>query len=188
MFFLVSLLLPLPLTPSPSHSPSSTPTPSHSSSLIFIFQFFLMHCLFPSLFLFFIQPLRLSLLLPLPWVRTDPLMWVCVHADPQTRACVCADPRTLHGRGCASAPISGRRPTHIRVYITPVHVHYFCSFSPLPLVEVVGFAWQRPFRLAKGEGAISILKGIPLHFLQSKNLRVVFTLLMLVYSVLQVFM
>jgi hypothetical protein len=56
------------------------------------------------------------------------------------------------------------------------------------LVGVVGFAWQRPFRLAKGEGVTSILRGIPLRFLQSKNSRVVFTLLMLVFSVMQVFM
>jgi hypothetical protein len=56
------------------------------------------------------------------------------------------------------------------------------------LVEVVGFAWQRPFWLAKGEGVTSILKEIPLGFLQSKNSKVVFTLLMLLYSVLQVFM
>jgi hypothetical protein len=62
------------------------------------------------------------------------------------------------------------------------------SLSLLPLVEVVGFAWQLPFRLAKGEGVTSILRGILLHFLQSKNSRVVFTLLMLVYSVMQVFM
>jgi hypothetical protein len=58
----------------------------------------------------------------------------------------------------------------------------------LPLVGVVGFAWQRPFRFAKGEGVTSILRGIPLRFLQRKNSRVVFTLLMLVYSVMQVFM
>jgi hypothetical protein len=85
-------------------------------------------------------------------------------------------------------PTHGRGPIRVRAYITPIRVHYFCSFSPLPLVEVVGFAWQRPFRLAKGEGITSILRGIPLHFLQSKNLRVVFTLLMLVYSIMQVFM
>jgi hypothetical protein len=52
----------------------------------------------------------------------------------------------------------------------------------------VEFAWQCPFQLIKGEGVTSILRGIPLHFLQSKNSRVVFTLLMLVYSVMQVFM
>jgi hypothetical protein len=56
---------------------------------------------------------------------------VCVRADPQTQACV-------------------------RTYITPVRVFLFCSFSPLPLVGVVEFAWQRPFRLAKGEGVTSI--------------------------------
>jgi hypothetical protein len=88
------------------------------------------------------------------------------------RACVRVDPSTIR----------------VRAYITPVHVHYFCSFSPLPLVEVVGFAWQRPFQLAKGEGVTSILRGIPLHFLQSKNSRVVFIFLMLVYSVMHVFM
>jgi hypothetical protein len=83
--------------------------------------------------------------------------------DPRTRACDCA-------------------------YITPIRILLFCSFSPFPLVGVVGFAWQRPFRLAKGEGVTSILRGIPLRFLQRKNSRVVFTLLMLVYSVMQVFM
>jgi hypothetical protein len=96
----------------------------------------------------------------------------------RTRASVRADLRTLRGRG----------PIHVRAYITPIRVHHFCSFSPLPLVGVVGFIWQRPFRLAKGEGVTSILTGIPLCFLQSKNSRVVYILLMLVYSVMQVFM
>jgi hypothetical protein len=72
--------------------------------------------------------------------------------------------------------------------VSTLRILSFCSFSPLPLVGVVGFAWQRPFWLAKGKGVTSILRGIPLRFLQSKNSRVVFTLLMLVYSVIQVFM
>jgi hypothetical protein len=88
------------------------------------------------------------------------------------------------GRRRASTPTRGC--TRVRAYITPVRISFFCSFSPLPLVGVVGFAWQRLFRLAKGEGVTSILRGIPLRFLQSKNSRVVFILL--VYSVIQVFM
>jgi hypothetical protein len=108
-------------------------------------------------------------------------------------------PARPHERGCASVPTRGRsanaglRPpergsTRVRAYITPVRILIFCSFSPLPLVGVVGFVWQRPFRLAKGEGVTSVLRGISLRFLQSKNSRVVFTLLMLVFSVMQVFM
>jgi hypothetical protein len=95
------------------------------------------------------------------------------RVSPRTPASVRADPRTW---AC------------VRAYIPPVRTLIFCSFSPLPLVGVVGFAWQRPFRLAKGEGVTSILRGIPLRLLQSKNSRVVFILFMLVYSVMQVFM
>jgi hypothetical protein len=39
----------------------------------------------------------------------------------------------------------GRGRTPVRAYITPLRVLPFCSFSPLPLVGVVGFAWQCPF-------------------------------------------
>jgi hypothetical protein len=102
---------------------------------------------------------------------------MCVRADPQT------PPRQR-----ASAPTRGRRRARVRAYINPVRILPFCSFSSLPLVGVVGFAWQHPFRLAKRGGVTSILKGILLRFLQSKNSRVVFTLLMLVYSIMQVFM
>jgi hypothetical protein len=96
------------------------------------------------------------------------------NGSVRTRACVRADPWT-------------RTHPRPRLY-NPRRVILFCSFSPLPLVGVVGFSWQRPFRLAQGEGITSILRGIPLRFLQSKNSRVVFTLFMLVYSVMQVFM
>jgi hypothetical protein len=72
-------------------------------------------------------------------------------------------PARPHGRWRASTPTHGR--ISVRAYITPVRVLLFWSFSPLPLVGVVGFAWQRPFRLAKGEGVTSILRGIPLRFL-----------------------
>jgi hypothetical protein len=111
-----------------------------------------------------------------------------VRADPQTPASVRATHRRPCRRGRASAPTRGRRRTRVRAYITPIRIPHFCSFSPLPLVGVVGFAWQRPIRLAKGEGVISILRGIPLRFLHCKNSRIVFTLLMLVYSIMQVFM
>jgi hypothetical protein len=87
-----------------------------------------------------------------------------------------------------SARTRGRKPICVRTYIIPICVHYFCSFSHLPLVEVVGFALQHPFWLAKGKEVTSILKGIPLRFLQRKTSRIVCTLLMLVYSVVQVFM
>jgi hypothetical protein len=69
--------------------------------------------------------------------------------------------------GSARTRVRGR--IRVRAYITPVCILLFCSFSPLPLVGVVGFTWQRPFRLGKGERVTSILRGIPLRFLQSKN-------------------
>jgi hypothetical protein len=101
-------------------------------------------------------------------------------------------PAGPRGRGHASVRTHGHGadvgvrlcrcgPICAHAYITPVRVLHFCTFSPSPLVGVVGFAWQCLFRLAKGEGVASILRGIPLHFLQSKNSRVVFTLFMLVY-------
>jgi hypothetical protein len=131
------------------------------------FMCFFLHPLSHSLSL----PPLLFLLIPISSTSARTCMWV--RADPRTRASVCADSRT---RAC------------VRAYITPVRIPLFCSFSTLPLVGVVGFAWQRPFRLAKGEGVTSILRGIPLHFLHCRNSRVVFTLLMLVYLVMQVFM
>jgi hypothetical protein len=91
----------------------------------------------------------------------------------------------------ADVDVRPRRPADagLRPRLYNLHPHsIFCSFSPLTLVGVVGFAWQHPFRLAKGEGVTSILRGIPLRFLQSKNSRVAFTLLMLVFSVMHVFM
>jgi hypothetical protein len=91
-----------------------------------------------SLLIFFL-PLNLLFLLTLPRVCTD----------AGVRSC-------------------GRGSIQVRAYITPVRIHYFCSFSPLPLVEVVKFAWQRLFRLAKGEGITSILRGIPLRFCKAK--------------------
>jgi hypothetical protein len=89
-----------------------------------------------------------------------------------TRARLRADARP-HPRG----------PIRVRAYTTPIYVHYFCSFSPLPLVEVVGFVLQCPFWLAKGEGVTSIMRGIFLRLKKIKNTRVVCTFLMLAYSV-----
>jgi hypothetical protein len=126
------------------------------------------------MFFYFFSPFTLSLPLPPTFPLPHSLL---SSASAWTLVCVCADPRMSAGTWAS-----------VRAYITPVRIPFFCSFSPLPLVGVVEFAWQRPFRLAKGEGVTSILTGIPLRFLQSKNSRVVFTLLMLVFSVMQVFM
>jgi hypothetical protein len=86
---------------------------------------------------------------------------MCIRADPWTPASVQADPWTLCGRGC----------THVRAYITLVRILPFCSFSPLPLVGIVGFSWQRPSRLAKREGVTSILKGDPLVFFAKQKFK-----------------
>jgi hypothetical protein len=128
-----------------------------------MFLSFFFHSFSHSLFL----PLSLSLLIFNFFCHSNSLS----SRSTWTRVSVRADPQMLRERGC----------TRFRAYISLVCVLLFCSFSLLPLVGVVGFAWQRPFRLAKGEGVTSILKGIPLCFLQSKNSRVVFTFLMLVY-------
>jgi hypothetical protein len=146
--------------------------------------------------------LSLSLSLPLPLLS-------CACVSARTIARVRADPRTQRGPPSPSpSPLislflsylqgaSGRTRasvradpwTHPRPRLYNPHPHLiFLLFLSLPLVGVVGFAWQHPFRLAKGEGVTSILRGIPLHFLQSKNSRIVYILLMLVYSVMQVFM
>jgi hypothetical protein len=134
-----------------------------------------------TVFVIFFFPFALSLPLPLTLCLLSNSFFHSTsfsRGSARMRACVRADLQMLHGRG----------PIRIRAYITPVRVHHFCSLSPLALVGVVGFSWQRPFRLAKGEGVTSILRGISLSFLQSKNSRVVFTLFILVYSVMQVFM
>jgi hypothetical protein len=96
-------------------------TPSHSPSPIFIF-LILFYALSLSLIILFFSFSFLgshSLSLPCGSARTRQ-MRACVRVD--------ADPS-------ASTPI----------YINPICVHYFCSFSLLPLVGIVGFAWQRPF-------------------------------------------
>jgi hypothetical protein len=155
--------------------------------------------------------LSLSLSLPLPLPPSpSPISRVCVYADARPRPRRPADasraslshsshlplPLPLLSSPLPLPLLSTSRPadtvrtrTHSRprLYNPCPHLIFLLFFS-LPLVGVVGFAWQRPFRLAKGEGVTSILREIPLRFLQSKNSRVVFILLMLVYSVMQVFM
>jgi hypothetical protein len=59
----------------------------------------------------------------------------------------------------------------------------------LPLVGVVGFAWQCLFRLAKGEGVTSILKGTPLRFVAKQKFKgCIHPLECLCIYVIQVFM
>jgi hypothetical protein len=86
-------------------------------------------------------------------VRTCPNGRGPVHADvgPRSRG---------RSRVRADAARWGCRPIRVCAYIIPVQVHFFCSFSPSPLVEVVGFALLRTFQPAEGIGVTSILRRI----------------------------
>jgi hypothetical protein len=96
---------------------------------------------------------------PIQRIHTNAGMRPCGRGYASALSRGCSADAGLRPRG------RGRTRTRVRAYITPVRILIFCSFSPLPLVGVVGFAWQCPFRLAKGERVTSILRGIPLHFL-----------------------
>jgi hypothetical protein len=80
-------------------------------------------------------------------------MQVCVRMDVGVRPCRLAD--------------AGERP---RLY-NPRRHSSFLLFLSFAFVGVVGFAWQRPFRLAKGEGVTSILRGILLYFLAKQKFK-----------------